>query len=312
MQGKVSVALVGMAVGLSSLANLNGTEARASTLRWKFQPGETLHYVMDQKTVTTATAEGRDIKTTLSQTIYWDWSVKAVGSDGVADLIQKITRIRTRIDSPFGALEFDSKDGKEPSVPGASAIVPLIKALVGAEFSFKMSPMGELSDVKVPQQVSAVIRDAGAEGRGPTMFTEDGLKNMIKESSLGLPKEDLAEGKGWTKQTSVPSPIGTMSLDKTFTYRGPDPQAGRGMEKITLQTRVDIQPAKELGVDVKIDSQEGIGRFLFNNVAGRVTESSVTEKIKTILTVNKMSMTQNNETTTTMKLTNGEDVGASK
>src|SRR5690242_15955966 len=36
------------------LAGMGGPAARGATLRWKFRPGETLHYVMDQKTVTTA------------------------------------------------------------------------------------------------------------------------------------------------------------------------------------------------------------------------------------------------------------------
>ena len=59
-------------------------------------------------------AMGQDFKTTLNQTVDLHWSVKTVGSDGVADLSQTIDRVRTKIDAPGNSFEFDSQVGQRP------------------------------------------------------------------------------------------------------------------------------------------------------------------------------------------------------
>src|SRR5690349_4191103 len=69
-------------VGLVVLGAQAGPAADGATLRWKFKPGETLHYVIDWKT-STSTAGGDkrvDAKTTL--TLDMDWVVREVGGDG--------------------------------------------------------------------------------------------------------------------------------------------------------------------------------------------------------------------------------------
>jgi hypothetical protein len=287
-------------------------DARAVTLRWKFKEGETLHYVMDQKTVTAVKANNLDIKTTLTQKIDMSWIVKGV-NDGTADMVQTIDRVRTKIESPVGgAFEFDSSSKDEPKGPIGASLGPLLRALVGAQFSFKMSPQGELSDIKVPEQVTKALREAGAAGGGAGMFSEEGLKNMITESSLGLPAEDLEKGKSWTRQSKVPiPPVGAMTLDKTFTYEGPDPKAGPKIETIGLDTRIGIETTPGNQIELKIKSQEGKGSFLFDNAAGRIIDSNVTVKVDTLITVQNMEIVQSNETSTMMKLVPA-DSGASK
>ena len=144
--------------GLLGLVVLSVTAGPASvgaaTLRWKFKPGETLRYSMEQKTVTTLKVPGQQLQTTLTQTIDLSWAVKDVAADGTADVSWTIDRMRTRIESALGAFAYDSKDEKVPEGPVAAALVPTLKALVGAQFPFKINPQGELSDVKVPEKVA--------------------------------------------------------------------------------------------------------------------------------------------------------------
>jgi hypothetical protein len=314
MRKTTSTAMRWGVLGLFVLAGAAGTEARAALLRWKLKSGETLHYVMEQKTVTGVKAGQQDVKTTVTQLIDMDWSVKSVSSDGAAEMTQTITRVRTKMESPFGGFEYDSKDPKEPQGPAAASLVPLLKALIGAEFAFKMSPQGELSNVKVPEKVVQALGDAGAVGgAGAGMFSEERLKNMISESSLALPKENLAKGTSWKRQTKIPSPpIGTMTLDKTFSYQGPESQAGKSVERIDLGTKIEIQPDPAGKLDFKIQSQEGKGTFFFDNTAGRVTESTVTEKIEMTVKIMDMDFAQTSDTMTTMKLTPASSPGDSK
>lgn len=284
------------------LAGLGGATTRAAALKWKFQQGETLHYVMDQTVTTSLTGGPQDIKTTTNQTIDMQWNVKEVAADGAATLTQTVTRVRTKIESPFATFEYDSKAGKDPEGPIAAGIVPLLKALIGAEFSFKMSPQGELTDVKIPESLSKAMREAGPAGGG-SMFSEEGLKNMVTESSLAIPGGDLEKGKSWTKQTKIPMPpVGDMMIDKTYSFQGADSAASKDVMRIDLQTKVEVKPMAGSNLDIRIKSQDGKGSFFFNNASGRVSDSKVSEKIELVFKVQDKEVTQANETTTRMKL----------
>ncbi len=192
-----------------------GTTARAEapTLRWKFSQGEVLHYQMDQKTVTELkiAAQNQDIKTTVTQIVETTWTVLSVDASGTAEMSQSIDRLRSKVEANFGTFEFDSKADKQPEGLVAGAMVPVLKAMIGQKFRYKISPQGELSDIQVPESLLKTLKETGPAA-GPGMFSEDGLKNMIKESSLILPKESL--DKPWTRQKKVPMPpIGSLVLD---------------------------------------------------------------------------------------------------
>jgi hypothetical protein len=300
-------------VGLLVLGCHVGSTAGAANLRWKFRGGETLHYVMDQKTVTSVKGGPQEFATTVNQTIELEWVVKDVQADNVANLTQKITRLRTKIESPFGpAFEYDSKAAKDPQGPIAAGLIPLLKALIGAEFSFKMSPHGELTDVQVPESVVKAIREAGPLAGAGGMFTADGLKHMVTESSLTLPKEDLAKGKSWSRQSKLPmAKIGAMQLDKAYTYQGPEAHDGKDMERIDLDVKIDIQRTPETELDVNLKSQNGKGSFFFDNAAGHIADSAVNEKIEMVFKVMDKEITQGTETTTTMKLAKTDASGSS-
>ncbi len=294
---------------LVALGGPAATAVPAATLRWKLKPGETLRYVMEQMTETSDKAGAQESKVTLSQTINWGWAVKEVGPDGVADLNLTIDRIRTKIASPIGVFAYDSDDKQEPQGLIAAGLVPFLKALVGAPFTVKMSPQGELSDVKIPERLLQAIREAGpAGGGGANIFSEEGLRSMITEVSLALPKEDLGKGKSWTRRIKIPSPFGDTTVEKVYTYQGPDPSAGPDVERIDLETKVETPPPPE-GAAFKINALERKGTFFFDNAAGRLARSQLAETMEAVLTINKIEITQRNNATTTMKL---ESDGASK
>ncbi|SIO45478.1 hypothetical protein SAMN05444166_4868 [Singulisphaera sp. GP187] len=299
------------------VAGFSGASAHAATLHWKFQPGETIHYAMDQKTITSVKGGPQDIKSTMSQTIDMDWGVKEIGADGLTRLTQTVTRVRTKIEAAFGTFEFDSQASKDPEGPVAAGLVPLLRALVGAEFSFKMNAQGEMSDVKVPEKVLETIKKSGALGGNSGMFSEDGLKNMVIESGLAVPKEELGKGKSWARESKLSmQPIGTMTLDKTYIYQGPETKDAKDLERIDLVTKVDIQLTPGNNIDMKVQSQDGKGSFFFDNAAGRVAESTVSEKIEMVFKLKvgdqETQIIQGNETTTTMKLVNAQAADSSK
>jgi hypothetical protein len=294
-------------VVLLVLAGSGGRTLEAASLRWKFKPGETLRYAMDQKTVTTAKFPGgQELKNTLSQTIALRWDVKSVSPDGTADLVQTIEQVVDRADGPLGKYEYDSKVGKEPEGPIAASRVPLFKALIGAPIAFKISAQGEPSEVKVPEKLTQSLKEAGpAAAAAGQLFSEEGLKSLILQTTLIVPRDDLAPGKTWSRQTKEAMPgVGTMSLDTTFTYQGPDPKTG--LEIIAQLTKVDLQPPPDAkdNFPLKVKSQDSKGVVHFDSAAGHFIDSQSKEKIEISAMVNNMEIIQLTETETARKLVN--------
>src|SRR5690242_9054989 len=91
----------------------NSAQAQ-TTLRWKFQKGETLSYTMVQKTTNKINAGNQNVEYSFSQTIDNTWVVKDVTADGQAEVAQTFDRIQTTMDLPNMKIEYDSKDGKLP------------------------------------------------------------------------------------------------------------------------------------------------------------------------------------------------------
>jgi Family of unknown function (DUF6263) len=281
----------------------------SETLRWKFKPGETLRYTMVQEISQGMKAMGKEIESSIKQTIDLHWSVKSINSEGVAELSQTIDRIRTKVEAPGSSFDYDSQGGKEPEAQNASPLIALLKAQVGAEFEFKMSGRGELSDIKVPAKLLESLRQSGPLANAGGMFSEDGLKNMISQSSLMLPEEALEKGKSWTHQGKVPLPmLGTMVIDKTYTFEGPSLKEA-GLDQVILDTKVSLQPAADSNVAVKITAQKGTGEFAFDPQAGRVVSSRVNDKLQMSLSVMGQELEQSTNTLTTMVLAKD---GASK
>ncbi|HMF36918.1 MAG TPA: DUF6263 family protein [Isosphaeraceae bacterium] len=311
---------------LSALAATLGVAAAkathgAETLRWKFKPGETLRYTMVQQTTQEMKgaeveklqqelqnqtgrrkAMGQDFKTSLNQTVDLHWSVKNVASDGVAELSQTIDRVRIKVEGPGNSFEFDSQAGKDPEGPIASQLTPMLKGLVGAEFTFKMNGRGELSEIKVPRKLLDSLRQAGPPANAGGMFSEEGMKNMISQSSLTLAEGPLEKGESWTQQAKVPvPPLGTMVLDKTYTFDGPSSKEA-GLDLILLDTNVTLEPAADSDIAVKITSQKGTGEFAFDPQAGRVVSSRVNDKLQMSLSVKGQELEQSTDTVTSMTL----------
>ena len=295
--GTVAAVLLG-AVALTQPAD-------AATLRWKFKAGQTLHYQTDQTTLSQVQFNGKQIKATNNRTIDMTWKVETVAPDGTAEITMTYDRMRAKVDLPNGAGEYDSKSEKAPNAFITSTVVPEAKLLVGSTFKFKMNPRGEISEVRVPESlVKSLTESSPQAGAAGSLLSEEGLKNQIRESSPALPAEELAVGKSWSRPTRMPpSPIGVVTIDKVYTYEGP----GDGGEKLTLKITRAYTPPERPEYEFKVDEQDGKGTILFDNAAGRITSSSVTEKIKTTVTgqspqFGRVTQVESTEMTTIMKL----------
>ena len=62
--------------------------------------------------------------------------------------------------------QFDSSPNKLEIPEEFEAAERQIKALAGAEFSFKLRPTGEVDDLKIPDQTLKNLREGAGPGRG--------------------------------------------------------------------------------------------------------------------------------------------------
>lgn len=278
---------------------LLGAGADASTLRWKFKPGEVLRYESNQTTVSKGKdPSGQEVGQTLTLTMDLTWNVKEVDSRGFATLTQTIDRIRTTATMPYGKFSIDSKENSD----AAGLAGPLFKMLIGAEFTFKMNPQGELSDIKLSDKLLANLRGdnepAGAQGQ----FSEAGLKNMLTQMGVVLPQDEVNTGKTWNRKLAIPAgPNGqTREIEQTYTLKGSE-ASDKPFDAIDMATKF-VPIAADPNIPVTIKTQEATGRFLFDNVNGRIDSSKVTEKVELTGQIQGKEISQSNETITVMTL----------
>jgi hypothetical protein len=278
--------------------------AAAEVLRWKFQPGETLRFSIEQKSSMTAKATGTERKSTQTQTVEMSWKIQAVEASGEAEITQRMDRIRLRAEMPpLMPLDFDSAANK-PDPPGFEPITRQVKALVGAEFSFKLKPNGEITDVKLSPETLKRLRETAPAGSPDAEFSEKAVKEnlLVQLSPPTLPDGPIEPGQTWSpKPTRMPLPFATLVLEKTFTYQGPDPKSPNLM-LVGIDTSVKIEPVEGVDIKATIRKQEGKGTMTFDGQAGRLANVRLSQKIDLSIVQMGQSMDQTTEMNISMSL----------
>jgi hypothetical protein len=284
--------------------------AQAQVIQWKFKTGEVMRYASEHKTVEITKRTGRETKSTRSQTMNLSWTVKNAFSNGEAEIIHRVERVRVRIEAPpYMPFEFDSDTPKVDAPGPFEAIAQETKAMAGVEFTFKMKPSGEIVDIVIPPQTIKKLRDAEKppEGAGPeaaeNTVSEKGLKDMLASASPPpFPVGPVEAGKTWSsKPSKLLTPIGNVVTDKLFTFQGTDPK-NPNLFLIGMETRVALEPVANSPLTAKIRTQEGKGSLTFDADAGRIVNTRGTEKTEMLISAQGQDIDQTIESTTSMTL----------
>ncbi|MFM9069593.1 MAG: DUF6263 family protein [Planctomycetota bacterium] len=247
-------------------------------LTYKFQAGQKTNYVQDTEIKQSMSVAGQNIDTNIKQSMEVSQSV--LGVEGTeASVQQTVSRFRTTMEMPGNNIEYDSKDGKKPDGPVGALIGPLFDAMVGTEISFKLSADGKMTNAKISEKLANALKANPILAQMGGAFSEDGLKGMMQQSSMTLPAESLTKGKSWTNQVEMKTPIGVTKLTTTYTYQGPEARDNVMLEKITTKSEMTIEPAANQDVKVKVKDTDIQGTIYFYNVAGRIVDSTQTQKI---------------------------------
>jgi hypothetical protein len=243
-------------------------------LRWKFEPGQRLRYESQSETQTRTLFEGTDHKQTMQQTTVQSWLVDKVAEDGSATVQLVFDRWMMRIDSPGNLLEVDSDSTTEPTGQ-AAVLLPLVKAVAGAPFSVKMSPLGATTEVTLPEVLVKAVAARGQGSFAKEFFTEESLKAMVSQGSLKLPAEPIEPGKTWEDAKGHKG----MKVTSVYTYVGPEPDSSPPVQRIEMTANIDWADASVSGVKIKIAEQSMDGVVHFDNEHGHLIDLEVTQKM---------------------------------
>lgn len=216
-------------------------------LKLKLKKGQKfgLKMVTDQKM--SQTMMGQQQKMNQMTAMGMSFEVLDVDDNGNMSIKTTYLTIHARIEGPMGVMEYDST---KPQQPGAdNPMSAMYKAMLGQSFAMKLSPKGEILEIKGMDEMIATMIDKMTIDEAMKQQMKEMMKNFINEDKMketsgtmvaALPPKPVGIGDSWTNKISVA--IGfPMEIDTTNTLT--DHKEGI----ITIQTNANI----ETGDDAK-------------------------------------------------------------
>lgn len=250
------------------------------TLRWKFREGQRLNYTISQTMDMQMTVMGMDARSRIAQTMDMEWVVRGVAEDGTATIGQTLRRVRFKMDGGAlaGRFEYDSEKKEEIEGPVAAATAKTYDALVGGEFTVKMTPLGNVRVVELPRTFTDLLEDDPTLTSQPGALTGDTFKQLMSQSGVVFPKEPVKEGETWTNKVEINAPFGRINLESRMESLGTEKQVDRALEKIAVSPRMSIKATERSPFTIELTSFDGSGTVLFDNAAGHIVESTLKQK----------------------------------
>jgi hypothetical protein len=232
-----------------------------------------------------------------------------VTADGTAQIDLYVDRMQINMSSPLlGDMVYDSQNPSKMAGPAWSQMAPMVEGMLGQDFQLKISPLGRVSDIKVPEKLAEVFqkqtqnpnRQAGLGFGGG--FSERGIKELIEKSVVPLPEAAATKDATWNQHFENPLPrMGSQMTDVTFSLAGPEKLDGKSVEKIAAVTELTFEAAESPVADVEITAQEGTATFYFDPQAGHMIQAQGTQTFVMEISGNR-EITQDIKETMTMRL----------
>ncbi len=309
MSNKLRLSCGILVLAAAVIAATSGTARAQKVLRWKFTPGETLRYVMNQEQSQKIKAGTTPITMTVTMNMHMSQKIESVDPKGVASITQTIDRIQMKMTSPQGiGMEYDSASGKPPEGL-AKLTAPVFEAMVKQPFTMKMDPQGKVSDMKLPQGLMESINKVSGAQIG-NMFSEEGLKQMTGGQGMAaLPEKPVSVGDTWTQQADMDmAMLGKIAVKYTYKYDGTEKRDGQVFEKIANTLEMDISPQKDKPqpFQIKMTDQKMKGTTYFDNEAGRLVENKTGGTMKMTISVGGQQIEQEIDMSQTLRLAPSE------
>jgi len=239
------------------------------SLAWKFETGESLKYVVQQKTDMEMNLDGQQQTMSQSQTMDMVWKIASVDPNGTAKMGQIVERVQMATEGgPFGKVQFDSSNKEPVESPLVKSMAEVFRKIVGQEFGVTMQPTGRVEDVVVPASLLKALTESGAAGNA---MNEQTLKQMMSQSAVTLPAKPINVGDTWESRQKVELPFGTMTVLSVLTYQG----TKSGIASINIKPKIEITAKEGAPITVTIVKSDGSGTVSFDLAGGRISKSEL-------------------------------------
>ena len=294
---------VGLVVLTLFAAATSAMTARAdTTLRWKFKEGAKNHFEMTMEMVQDTKAGPMPFQVKMNQIMDMTWEVKSVGDDGTATMNQTIDRVRMEMVLPQAGqppIKYDSQ--QKEKAPGTEMLARIFEIMIGKPFVLRVTPLGKVLDLSAPADLVAALKGASPQQMGG-LFSEDGLKQMISQSMMPLPEEDVAEGATWEKSAEMNTPpFGKQVTTTEYKFVGPEARDGRNLDKIDVALDMKFEAGGDTQAKLKLKDNKASGEIYWDNDTGLPAESTVNSKMTFEITVEAQTIEQTVSTKVRMK-----------
>lgn len=266
---------------VSYIAISLATLASAAELRWKFKEGDEHVAKVEQKSEVTSTVGGTSTVITMETGMDLLWQVTGVDEQGTATITQKFQRLRLKLEMPkAGVISYDSGSETKPT-GDAKTIAAAVQPLLEAAVKIKLSPRGEIKDVELDDAARQAIEGLAANHSLKALLSKDGLTNILRQTLVVLPEEDVKPGDEWPRTTTLATPLGNMQQTTTSKLLEPDarsPQVAR-IEQTSKLHLAEPTAAKARPATLKNQHQKGL--LLFDNDAGQLRSAEIEQELVT-------------------------------
>ena len=275
-----------------------GSVVGGERLEWKFKTGDVLTYNVQNTMDSTAVVNGVQSGSSIQQTMRMVWDVETRGADGSYVLGQTIQRIKVRM-SPDGQnfREFDSGSSELPSDPIVRSLGNMFGKIVNQRFRVTMAPTGEIRNVEVPPGLLETLRTAAAGTPGG--LDDEGLKQMLGQTSVILPSGEVEKGHIWSSKQEIVMPFGTLNVSPQMTYRG---ITDSGIAAIQYIPSVELEPKRGTPVKLSLTRSDGTGSVKFDVGRGRIARMQLDLDMDMVTEVRGQKITQKLKQKTLMTL----------
>jgi hypothetical protein len=269
-----------------------------TTLRYKFKEGEKFEYALDTKTTMSMSIQDKSIDMTMTQTARIIRSIQNVDEKGNAKVKVTFGRNKITMDSLKGKVEVDSQDAQEPDDAVGKVLFKVVQGMASLEITGILSATGEFSDISIPKNQLAPLQNIPGGQEFGDLFSEAGLKRMMSQSGLIMPKEAVNQGATWKDKTETKLPVGKMTAEIEFTYAG----SVDSLAKIELKPKATLEPNPDSKIVMTLKAQEGKGTAYFDQALGRLLEVTTQHSMDMEAKIGATAFTQRLVQTMTMKL----------
>ena len=226
-----------VACGLVGFCLIVGTAiASAEELKWKLSKGEAFKISLKQEFEQLIPTPAGKLTNRLAIEAEAVWKVKDVTPEGHMVVEQRVRRMKMTITPPppTPPIVVDTDAGEAPSNPIARQIASGLARIKDVVVTTTIAPDGTTVDSKVE----------GAEGVSLPGNDSNGVKDLLRETFLLLPKGSIAPGKTWTQRIERKLPqIATMEVTTKYTFEGTESAGGKSLAKIKMDSTFRQQKA---------------------------------------------------------------------